>query len=44
MKAAIWAGFGVVFLPVLLAPISIALGDNDHPRMPDSLAAARVVA
>ena len=26
MKAAVWAGFGVVFLPVLLAPTSIALG------------------
>jgi hypothetical protein len=27
MKAAIWAGLGVVFLPILLAPISIALGE-----------------
>lgn len=27
MKAAIWAGFGVGFLPILLVPISIALGE-----------------
>ena len=27
MKATIWVGFGVVFLPILLAPISIALGE-----------------
>lgn len=27
MKATIWVGLGVVFLPILLVPISIALGE-----------------
>ena len=27
MRATIWFGFGLAFLPILLAPISIALGD-----------------
>jgi hypothetical protein len=26
MKATIWVGFGVVFLPILLVPFSIVLG------------------